>query len=63
MQNFIRKEFNITRESRMSEMMYVPQIIHIFQEFPLMNNGKPDRRGIKQLMQESIDETKYECVF
>lgn len=63
MQNFLRKEFNITRESRMSEMVYVPQIIHTFQEFPLLNNGKPDRSAIKQLMQENIDENKYECVF
>lgn len=63
MQNFIRKEINITRESRMLETVYVPQIIHTFQEFPLMSNGKPDRRAIKQLMQENIDETKYECLF
>lgn len=47
MQNFIRKEFNIIRESCMLEMMYVLQIIYIFQEFFLMNNGKFDRCGIK----------------
>lgn len=51
MQDYLRKEFNITEENQLLECLYVPQVIIGFKVFPVLANGKPDREAIRKIMQ------------
>lgn len=54
MQDYLRKEFNITEENRLLECLYVPQVIVSFKVFPVLANGKPDRKAIRKTMQTEL---------
>nr|XP_022302879.1 uncharacterized protein LOC111110604 [Crassostrea virginica] len=60
MQDYIRKEFNITTENQMLEYLCVPRGIVSFKQFPVLANGKPNRRAIRQIILETVDSEKYE---
>ena len=60
MQDYIRKEFNITTENQMLEYLYVPRGIVSFKQFPVLANGKPNLRAIRQIILETVDSEKYE---
>ena len=61
MQDYIRKEFNIITENQLLEYLYVPRGIVIFKQFPVLANGKPNRRAIRQIILETVDSERYEC--
>lgn len=54
MQDYLRKEFNITEENQLLECLYVPQVIIGFKVFPVLANGKPDREAIRKIMQTEL---------
>ena len=59
MQDYIRKELTTT-ENQMLEYLYVPRGIVSFKQFPVLANGKPNRRAIRQIILETVDSEKYE---
>lgn len=61
MQDYLRKEFNITTENKLLGCLYVPHVIISLKEFPLLANGKPNRRAIRQIVLGIVDKKKYDC--
>lgn len=60
MQDYLRKEFNITTENKLLGCLYVPHVIISLKEFPLLANGKPNRRAIRQIVLGIVDKKKYD---
>ncbi|XP_065937003.1 uncharacterized protein [Magallana gigas] len=54
MQDYLRKEFNITEENQLLECLYIPQVIVGFKTFPTLANGKIDREAIRKTMQRKL---------
>uniref|UniRef100_K1QYW9 4-coumarate--CoA ligase 1 n=1 Tax=Magallana gigas TaxID=29159 RepID=K1QYW9_MAGGI len=54
MQDYLRKEFNITEENQLLECLYVPQVIVGFKTFPALANGKLDHEAIRKTMQRKL---------
>lgn len=61
MQQYLRKEFSITAEDHLNEYLYVPTVIISVKEFPLLANGKPNLKAVRQLIFDKIDGQKYDC--
>lgn len=59
MQNFIREQLNISKDNQLLECLFVPGIFVSFSEFPRLLSGKPDREGIKKIMQQNVEAEKY----
>ena len=59
MQNFIREQLNISKDNQLIECLFVPRIFVSFSEFPHLLSGKPDREGIKKIMQQNVEAEKY----
>ncbi|XP_022301449.1 uncharacterized protein LOC111109565 [Crassostrea virginica] len=59
MQDYIRKELTTT-ENQMLQYLYVPRGIVSFKQFPVLANGKPNHRTIRQIILETVDSEKYE---
>ena len=59
MQNFIREQLNISKDNQLLECLFVPRIVVSFSEFPRLLSGKPDREGIKKIMQQNVEAEKY----
>lgn len=63
MQDYLRNEFKITAENQLLEYMYIPHFIISLKEFPLLENGKPNRNDIRQTILRNIDCKKYDLSF
>lgn len=61
MQQYLREEFNITAKDHLNEYLYVPTVIISVKEFPLLANGKPNLKAVRQLIFDKIDGQKYDC--
>lgn len=60
MQRYLRKQFNITAEDHLNEYLYVPSVIISVKEFPILANGKPNRKAVSQLIFDKIDSQRYD---
>lgn len=63
MQDYLQNEFKITAENQLLEYMYAPHVIISLKEFPLLENGKPNRNDIRQTILRNIDCKKYDLSF
>lgn len=61
-QDFVREAFSVSKEDKLLEPLYVPQVVVEFKEFPLTSSGKPDRHAIAEAVRHKLDGTKYDYI-
>lgn len=61
-QDFVREAFSVSKEDKLLEPLYVPQVVIEFKEFPLTSSGKPDRHAIAEAVRHKLDGTKYDYI-